>query len=53
MRSFCCAICGGEQNPKLAVNDKTALTCKKCGKPLFAKRDKEGVTVKAFEDKPP
>ena len=54
MKSFCCSNCGYRQKPKLGVNGKTSLDCKNCGKPLFAKRDRSGITVKVFDtDEPP
>jgi len=53
MRIFCCASCGTRQDPKLDLNSKTNVACKRCGKPLYAKRDKSGVMVKAYDDEPP
>ena len=53
MKDCYCSGCGKRQNAKLDLNSKVMLTCPKCGKPLLAKRDKTGITVKAYADEPP
>ncbi|MCL2061140.1 MAG: hypothetical protein FWH03_00740 [Firmicutes bacterium] len=50
MKDCFCSVCGKKQTAKLPLKSKVILTCPKCSKPILAKRDKTGVTVKAFEN---
>jgi len=52
MKGANCSNCGKRLDVRLPIGGKASVACPECSKPLMVKRDKSGVSVKAFEEEP-